>query len=82
MEAQKSKALSVRIPMREWEEIERIAKKRNMSHNKVIGMLLSVGAECHKDMERLGVIGIIDMTYYIREKLKERPAGTQLTLPL
>lgn len=82
MVKQEFRSVSVRIPAEQWDEIERISKRRKMSLNKTIVMLANVGAECHKDMERIGVIGLVDMAYYIREKLKERPAGTQLTLPL
>lgn len=82
MSNQEFMAMTVRFPVEQWDEMKRISQKRKMSMNKTIAMLSSVGIECHKDMERVGLIGIIDIAYYIREKLKERPAGTQLTLPL
>ena len=57
-------------------EIERISEKRDMSQQKVMRMMLDLGIDLHKDMERLGVIGAVDFAYFVKEALKDRMAKT------
>jgi len=55
-------------------EIERISEKRDMSQQKVMRMLMEVGLDCHKDLERLGIIGTMDFAYYVKEAVKAKLA--------
>jgi len=66
-------------------EVERISLKRDMSQQKVIRMMLDLGIDCHKDMEKLGVVAAVDFAHYVKEALKqklEKQGKKQLTLPL
>lgn len=76
------KLVSIRIPISLAAEIERIAQKRKMSVSQVGRMLLDIGASCHKDMESVGVIGVVDAVYYLKEAIKEKAKGKQLKLPI
>lgn len=77
------KPVTARISLEDYAEVERIANKRKMSQAKVIRMLIGVGIEAHKDMEALGIIGIVDLAYYVKEAIKTKAStGRQLTLPL
>lgn len=53
-------------------EVERIALKRDMSQQKVLRMMIDVGLECHRDMEKLGIIRAVDFAYYVKKALNER----------
>jgi len=55
-------------------EIERISEKRDMSQQKVMRMMLDLGIECHKDMERVGIVSAVDFAYFVKEALKDRLA--------
>lgn len=74
--------ISARVPHSDWLEVNRIAEKRKMSQSQVLRMLVGVGLECHKDMESLGLIGVIDMVYYVKEAIKGQSKGRQLKLPI
>jgi len=74
--------ISARVPHSDWMEVNRIAEKRKMSQSQVLRMLVGVGLECHRDMERLGLIGIVDMAYYVKEAIRGQSAGKQLVLPM
>jgi predicted DNA-binding protein len=75
-------SISARLPLSDHEEIVRIAKKRGMTQAQVIRMIIGVGLECHRDMENLGLIGVVDFVYYVKEAMKQKGAGRQLNLPL
>lgn len=75
-----TRQVHVRVTPTIKEEIERIAVKRKMSEAQVARMLLEVGAECHKDMERIGLIGVVDLLYYVKQSIKEKAKGKQLKL--
>ena len=75
-------AISARIPDGDFLEVERIANKRKMSQAQVIRMLVGVGIECHKDMEALGLIGVVDLVYYVKEAMKLKGKGRQMNLPI
>lgn len=75
-------AITARILKSDYEQVMRISNKRKMSEAQVIRMLIEVGVECHKDMENLGLIGIIDISYYVKEAIKNLSVGKQLPLPL
>lgn len=80
---EKLQGISARLNQDEIAEILRICEKRNMSQASVVRMLVSVGLEVHKDMESLGIIGIVDLAYYVKEAIKTKVAsGRQLTLPM
>lgn len=74
--------INVRIPEELIDEVERIAKLRKMNNSQVYRMLLDLGADCHKDLEKLGIIGVIDLSYYVREAIKKMGKGNQLNLPI
>ena len=77
---------TVKLPPATIAEIERIAKKRDMTKAQVYRMLLDLGAQMHRDMEAVGVIAAVDFAYFcktaIKEKLEKSLKGTQLHLPL
>ena len=75
-------AVSARIPRSDYDQVRRIAKNRRMFEAQVIRMLIGVGVECHKDMENLGLIGVVDLVYYVKESIKGQAKGRQLTLPI
>jgi hypothetical protein len=75
-------SITARLPKSDFEEIERIAAKRGLSLNQVVKMLVGVGVECHKDMESVGLIGVVDFLYYVKQSMKKSKAGKQLILPI
>lgn len=75
-------SISARIPIADHDDIVRIATKRNMTHAQVIRMIVGVGLECHRDMESLGLIGVVDFVYYVKEAMKLKGKGRQLNLPI
>lgn len=75
-------AISARILESDFQEIDRIATRRKMSQAHVIRMLVGVGIECHNDMEKLGLIGVVDFVYFVKEALKNQGKGRQLNLPI
>lgn len=75
-------AISARIPLKDAEEIAKIAIARRMTQADVIRMIVGVGLECHKDMEKIGLIGVVDFFYYVKEAMKLKGKGKQLNLPL
>ena len=75
-------AISTRIHHADWLEVNRIAAKRKMSQAHVIRMLVGVGVECHKDMEALGLIGVVDLVYFVKEAMKLKGKGRQMNLPI
>lgn len=74
--------VSIRYPVRILKEADRIADKRKMSRADVIRMCIEIGVECHKDMELLGLIGAVDLMYYVRQSIKKAASGKQLPLPI
>lgn len=76
------RAITARIPAQDYAELERIAAKRDINLTQAIRMLLGVGIECHKDMEKLGLIGVVDFVYYVKEAVKSKSTGKQLKLPI
>lgn len=75
-------SITARITTADYKEVQRIAVSRKVSEAEVIRILMRVGVEAHKDMERLGLIGIIDLAYYVKEAIKRQSAGKQLPLPM
>jgi len=77
-----TKVISIRIPTRLIDESERIAQKRKMTNAEVMRMCLDIGLQAHKDMESIGIIGVVDLAYYVKEAIKTKVStGRQLTLP-
>lgn len=74
--------ISARITGTDFTEVNRIATKRKMSQAQVIRMLVGVGLECHRDMENLGLIGVVDFLYYVKEAMKLKGKGRQMNLPI
>ena len=78
-----SKTVTVRVSIALTDEIERIAKKRGLTSPQVIRMCLELGVDCHKDMEKLGLIGVVDFSYYVKKVLNDNLGsikGKQLSL--
>lgn len=67
--------LGARIPVTMMDEIERIAKKRDMNNSQVIRMMIDLGTSVHKDMEKVGLIAAVDFAYFVRKSVKEKVAG-------
>ena len=70
-------------------EIERIATKRKMTKSQVTRMLLKAGLEMHQDLERLGVITMLDVGTALYRRFQEsererqeRVCSGQMRLPL
>lgn len=80
MKREEKAVVSAKVPLSIIAEIERIAEKRGMTKSETIKMLLDIGASCHKDMEAIGVIGVVDAVYYLKEAIKEKAKGKQLKL--
>ena len=80
------KAVNMMLSHEIISEVERIAKKRNMSTAMVYRMMLEIGTGMHKDMESIGIIAAVDFAYYCKEALKamnnKAAQGTQLHLPI
>lgn len=80
------KPVTIKVPDSMLVEIERISKKRKMSKSEVYRMMLDLGIQLHKDMERVGVVAAVDFVYYCKQALKAQTdkvaKGKQLTLPL
>ena len=80
------KAVNMMLTHEIISEVERIAKKRNMSKAMVYRMMLEIGIDMHKDMESVGIIAAVDFAYYCKEALKAMnnkvAKGAQLHLPI
>jgi metal-responsive CopG/Arc/MetJ family transcriptional regulator len=72
---EKLKKISVNLSEEIVLEIDRICVKRKMTQTQVIRMMMDLGVDCHKDLEKLGLIGIVDFAYYVRESIKESSLG-------
>ena len=66
------KAISFMVPLEMIEEVERISIKRDAEKAKVYRMLIDLGIQCHKDMEKVGLIGVVDFTHYVKKALEEK----------
>jgi len=71
-EGEKIQKVLVHMPTSTKLEVERIAKKRKASQQQVFRMLLELGIEVHRDMEKVGVIKAVDFSYYVRRAVKEK----------
>ena len=75
-------AITARIENTDYAEVQRIAKKRKMSEAHVLRMLVGLGLEAHRGAESIGIVGIVDLAYYVKEAIKTKAStGRQLTLP-
>ena len=54
------------------EEIERISQKRNIPKAQVYLMMIDLGIDCHKDLERLGIVQAVDFAHFIKTALKDK----------
>ncbi len=64
--------ISLRIKESQKEEIERISIKRDMLQQEVMRMMLELGIDCHKDMEKVGIISAVDFGYFVKSCLKDK----------
>lgn len=80
------KLVSIKMPDNLIDEVERIAKKRKMTMAEVYRMMIELGTEIHRDMEKVGVVAAVDFIYYCKQALKAQndkvAQGNQLRLPL
>lgn len=64
--------------------IERIAQKRNMTKSEVYRMMIDLGVSLHNDMEKVGIVGLLDFAYYVKKTISEKNAelskGKQLRI--
>ncbi len=78
--------LNVQIPVELYEEIQRIAAKRDITISDVARMCLDIGLSTHRDFERCGLIAVLDFSHYVKvavkDKLEQHVKGKQLSLPL
>ena len=84
---QKKKMINVNviIPEEFKREVERIAKKRDIPQQQVFRMMLDLGLEIHRDMEKAGVVAAVDFLYFAKRTIKDRlksKGPIQLELPL
>lgn len=69
------------VPINIWvtpemkEEIDRIAAKRRITKTEVCRMMMDLGIDCHKDMEKMGVIAAVDFAYFVKKSVKEKVAS-------
>ena len=65
-------------------EVERIAKKRKRSKADIYRMMITLGIDCHQDLEKIGIIAAVDFAYYVKDavkkKSKENSSGSQMSL--
>ena len=66
------KNVTIVIPEEIIEEIDRISKKRKMKKAAIYRMMLEVGIDCHKDMEKLGIIAAVDFAHYVKTSVSKR----------
>ncbi len=66
------KNVLIAIPIATKEEIKRIAEKRKATQQQIFRMLLELGIEVHRDMERVGVIKAVDFAYYVKKAVREK----------
>ena len=76
------KNIGVRVPLSIVHQMERIAEKRKMTQSEVHRMCLEVGLMAHNDMEKVGLIGVVDMVYYVKQAIASKATGKQLVLPV
>lgn len=80
---ERKKSLTFTVEQEILDEISRISKKRKMSKAAVYRMILDIGIDCHKDMERVGIIQMVDFGYFVKSAVKEKlkkGTGRQLHL--
>ncbi len=70
--SEENKSVLVIMPVSTKAEVQRIAKKRKATQQQVFRMLLELGIEVHKDMEKVGVIKAVDFAYYVKKAVKEK----------
>ena len=80
------KAVTIMMTDEIISEVARIAHRRGMPKARVYRMMIELGIDLHKDMERVGVVAAVDFAYYCKEALKSMnnkvAKGTQLHLPI
>jgi len=78
------KPVTVIITSKQQEEIARISKRRGIPKSEIYRMLLDVGIEMHKDMEKIGIITAVDFLYYCKQAITSHNSqvmkGKQLPL--
>lgn len=60
------------LPVEMIAEIDRVARKRRMNKTQVYKMMIDLGLQCHRDMEKVGIIAAVDFSYFVRKALKDR----------
>lgn len=60
----KTKTLAVRIPVSVLQGIDEIANERELSVPDVARMCLELGVLCHQTLDKLGLVGVIDLKHY------------------
>lgn len=69
------KTVTFVIPYEVEDEITRIAERRKISKAQVYRMMLDAGVQCHKDMEKVGLIQAVDFIYYVKKAVRDKLAS-------
>ena len=64
-------ALTVKFEPEIHAELERIALQRGMNKSQVVRMCLKAGLEMHQDLEKVGVITMLDFGTALYKSFKE-----------
>lgn len=64
-------ALTVKFEPEIHAELERIAAQRGMNKSQVVRMCLKAGIEMHQDLERLGIITVLDFGTALYKSFKD-----------
>lgn len=65
-------ALTVKLDPEIHAELERIARTRGIPKSHVVRMLLKAGLEMHQDLEKLGIISVLDAGTALYRWYRER----------
>lgn len=80
----KMKLISLMVDEKQWEEIHRISRRRGRTKSDTVRMMVDLGIDCHRDLEKVGLIPLVDFAYYVKltvkERIKENSQGKQLNI--
>ena len=77
---QKMKKIWVSIEQKDWEDVERIAKKAGVPLGRFKRNLLLLGLDDARGMERVGIIGIVGFTRRSIDTIKKTFSKEKLAL--
>ena len=68
------------VPEEMIEAVADIAKKRGIKKSQAYRMLLDLGIDCHRDLEKVGLIKTVDFIGYVKKAVREKVESRQLKL--